>query len=170
MQDDLHGSKFHSSICSMIDKSLAGDASVQDEATLRSHLESCSECRDYLALNQRAIASLKGFSFGKGPEARDVIAAIVARTEQLDATGDHRLQLWIGCLTAAVLTIAGSFIASRVLRLIALLFPLHTPLNAERIHFGLIAFWVVPSISICLLFLLLPTLSAGWLHKKGFSI
>jgi hypothetical protein len=55
-------------------------------------------------------------------------------------------------------------------RLLSEIFPLPSVLTAERVHFGLMAFWVLPSIFICLLFLLLPNLSSGWLQKKGLSI
>ncbi len=166
MNPDFNTSQDHASVWLAIDKSLAGDASTAEETIIREHLQSCSECREYLALSQRAIASLKGFSFGRGPETREVVAALMVRAQKSEATEDHRLQIWAGCLTAIALTVAGSFTASQVLRLLALILPL----NATRIHFSLLAFWVVPSVCVCLLFLLLPMLSGGWLHKKGLSL
>jgi hypothetical protein len=170
MQTDPDHATVHQSIQSLIDKSLAGDASTSEESTIREHLEACDACRHYQAISQRTIASLKGFSFGKGPEARDVVAALMAKSGEFEATKDHQQNVWIGCLIGALLTISGSFTATRVVRLLSEIFPLPSVLTAERVHFGLMAFWVLPSIFICLLFLLLPNLSSGWLQKKGLSI
>jgi hypothetical protein len=78
----------HESICHIIDKSLAGGASVQEEQSLREHLLTCAPCGEYLAASNRAIAGLQGFSFDMDPELdRRVLASLAVRAQQLEANG-----------------------------------------------------------------------------------
>jgi hypothetical protein len=71
-----------------------------------------------------------------------------------------------GSLLALLLTAAGSFAASRLGSLAAP--ALH--LDPAQMRFGLAAFWITPSLFICMLLLLLPTLHGSLSNKKGFSL
>ena len=57
----------HPSFCALIDKSLAGAASAQEEQTLREHLAGCAPCAEHLEATRRVVAGLEGFSFAPGP-------------------------------------------------------------------------------------------------------
>jgi len=156
----------HESIRSVVDKSLAGDASVQEEQALREHLLTCASCGDYLAASNRTISSLKEFCFEIDPELDGkVLASLAARVQQLDAEQMSRGRLWWVCFTALTLTAVGSFAASRIGILAAE--GLH--LQPSQIQAGLATLWTVPSLCFCLLFLLLPVLPVLRMNKKGTS-
>ena len=55
------GSDGHERFRHMIDESVAGP--VQEEQSLREHLQACAPCQEYLAATHRVIAGLGGFSF-----------------------------------------------------------------------------------------------------------
>jgi anti-sigma factor RsiW len=157
----------HPSICALIDKSLAGAASPQEEQSLREHLASCAPCAEHLEATRRVVAGLEGFSFALGPGLdHQVLAAVALRAQQLETSRIRRLQMGWGSLLALLLTAAGSFAASRLGSLAAP--ALH--LDPAQMRFGLAAFWITPSLFICMLLLLLPTLHGSLSNKKGFSL
>ncbi|MGI8771667.1 MAG: hypothetical protein ACR2JE_09535 [Acidobacteriaceae bacterium] len=156
----------HESICQIIDKSLVGGASVQELQSLREHLLTCAPCRDYQNVCNRAIAGLGDFSFEMDPGLdRKVLASLALRAQQLEAKRLHRQQLWWSCLIAVMLTVVGSFAASQFGGLAAGLFHV----EPAQMQFGLTAFWIAPSLCVCLLFLLLPVSLTGGMNKKGLS-
>jgi len=133
----MHGSR-HESFCQIIDKSLAGEASVQEKQSLREHLHTCASCRSYLNACNRAITSLEGFSFDMDPLLEDkVLASLVLRTQELEERRINRRQLW-SCFIALILTVAGSFVASQFGYIVAAVLHLQT----VQVQFGLFAFWV----------------------------
>jgi hypothetical protein len=71
-----------------------------------------------------------------------------------------------GGLLALLLTAVGSLAASRLGSLAGP--ALH--LDPAQMRFGLAAFWITPSLFICMLLLLQPTLHAGLSSRKGFSL
>jgi hypothetical protein len=153
----------HESICHIVDKSLAGAASAEEEQTLGQHLRTCTPCSEYLEASQRAIAGLGGFSFDVNPELQERVLASVER-QSLEEKRRQPITLWGNRLVALLLTVAGSFTASRLASPAAEVFHL----QPAKIHFGLLAFWIVPSVCFCLLYLLL-TGSSGWTNKEGLS-
>jgi hypothetical protein len=156
----------HQEIRHIIDRSLVGAASSQQEQTLREHLLTCVACEEYLNVSNRAIAGLGGFSFEVNPDLHGkVLAALTLRAQQLETNRvQQRPMLW-SYLAALVLTVAGSFTAARFSGLAGALFHL----EPEPLHIGLLALWIVPSLCFCLLFPLLHRLSVGGMNEKGLS-
>jgi hypothetical protein len=156
----------HQRIRHIIDQSLAGAASPQEEQTLREHVLTCAQCKEYLDASQRVIAGLGGFSFEVNPDLHGrVIAAIGLRAKQLESQRIKHIPLWWSYSAALMLTVAGSLTAARFSGLAAAV--LH--LEPASLHFGLLAFWTVPSVCFCLLFPFLRRLSAGGRNEKGLS-
>jgi hypothetical protein len=140
----------------MIDESLAG--TVQEEQSLREHLQSCAPCQQYLAVSSRAIAGLGGFSFAVDPGLNaKVSASLRLRAQQIKATQPGRRQLVLSCILALMLTAVGSLFDLRLSGLIATVFDL----QRMQVQHGLIALWILPSLCLLLLFPILPLLSAG---------
>jgi hypothetical protein len=144
----------------MIDESLAGP--VQQEP-LREHLQTCAQCQQYLAASKRAIAGLGGFSFEVDPGLNGkVSASLRLRAQQIKATQPGRRQLVLSCMLALILTAVGSFLDLRLSGSIASAFDL----QRVQVQQGLIAFWIIPSLCLLLLFPILPLLSAGDTNQK----
>ena len=156
----------HQEIRHIVDRSLAGAASLQEKQALREHLITCVACQEYLNASHRAIAGLGGFSFEVNPDLHGkVLAALTLRAQQLDTKRiEQRPMLW-SYLTALALTICGSFAAARFSGLAGAVFHLQPAL----LHFGLVALWIVPSLCFCLLFPILHRLSLGGMNEKGLS-
>jgi putative zinc finger protein len=161
MQADPHGS-----IRQLIDQSLAGAASSDEQQTLREHLLTCADCSEYLEASNRAIAALRGFSFEVDPglDSR-VLASLTHRAQQVEDRHLQRSRMWQGGIVALLLTMFGSFAATQLGARAAAFWHL----SAAQLHLGLAAFWIAPSLSICLLFLLLPVSPALWMNKKGLA-
>jgi hypothetical protein len=156
----------HQAIRRIIDKSVVSGASAEEEESLREHLPTCVSCREYLNAGNRAIASLDGYLFAVNPALESKVHAYLAvRARTLSKQGANRKHMWT-CITAFLFTGAGSFAAWQLGRLAAAVFHLQT----AHVQAGLVSFWVVPSLFICLLFLLLPGSLAGWIHEKGLSL
>ncbi len=157
----------HESICRLIDQSLAGEISTQEEQSLRQHLLSCAACRQYLDVSNRAIAGLGEFSFETDPDLPDkIVTALTIRAAQLET---HRLshrQLAWSYAAALILTLAGSFAAMQLCDRFASIFSL----SQQQVQLGLIAIWVVPSLCFCLMLPTLPLVSKRWMHAKGISL
>ena len=150
------GSDGHERFQHMIDESLAG--TVQEEQSLREHLQSCVPCQEYLAASNRAIAGLGGFSFAVDPGLNaKVSASLKLRAQQIRATQPGRRQLVLSCILALMLTAVGSLFDLRLSGLIATVFDL----QRMQVQHGLIALWILPSLCLLLLFPILPLLSAG---------
>jgi hypothetical protein len=155
------GSDRHERFQHMIDESLAGP--VQEEQSLREHLQSCAPCQEYLAASNRVIASLGGFSFEVDPTLNGkVSASLTLRAQQIKAAQPGRRRLVLTCILALMLTAAGSFLDLRASGLIASVFDIH----GMQIRQGLIAFWIIPSLCLLLLFPILPLLSAAATNRK----
>ena len=156
----------HPSICALIDKSLAGAATPQEEQALREHLSACAPCAEHLEATRRVVAGLEGFSFEVGPALDGKVhAAVALRAQQLETSRIRRRQMAWGGLLALLLTAVGSLAASRLGSLAGP--ALH--LDPAQMRFGLTAFWIMPSLFICMLLLLLPAFYAGISGKKGLS-
>jgi hypothetical protein len=156
----------HQEIRHIIDRSLVGAASSQEEQTLREHLLTCFACQEYVKASHQAIAGLGGFSFEVNPDLHGkVLAALTLRAQELETKRvEQRPMLW-SYLAAIVLTVAGSFTAARFSGLAGAFFHI----EPERLHVGLLALWIVPSLCFCLLFPVLHRLSVGWINEKGLS-
>ena len=156
----------HQEIRHIIDRSLVGGVSLQEEQTLREHFLTCAPCQEYLNASQRAIAGLGGFSFEVNPDLHDkVIASLAARAQQLETNRiKQRPMLW-SYVAALVFTVAGALAAARFSGLAVAVFHL----EPEPLHIGLLALWIVPSLCFCLLFPILHRLSLGWMNEKGLS-
>ena len=157
----------HESIRCLIDKSLAGDISGQEEQSLRQHLSACPTCQQYLDASNRAISGLGGFAFEADPGLPDkIVAALTVRAAQLETQRlSHRKLAW-SYVAALVLTVAGSFAAMQLSEQFASVFSA----THQQVLAGLIAVWIVPSVCFCLLLPLLPTMSKRWMHAKGLSL
>jgi anti-sigma factor RsiW len=155
----------HESFQHMIDESLAGGLSAEREQSLREHLDTCSPCQEYLSASKRVIAGLGGFSFEVNPtlNAR-VMAGLRLRAQQVRAAQPDRRQWALITLGAVVLTMGGSFVDLQFGSLIAAVFDI----QRMQVRQGLLAFWIVPSLFVLLLFPLLPLLSkAGTRREEG---
>jgi len=157
----------HESICNLIDKSLTGEISGQEEETLRRHLPTCPACQQYLESSNRAVAGLGGFAFETDPDLPDrIFAALTTRAAQLETRRLSHRQLAWSYLAALVLTLAGSFVAMQI----GDRFAAALPVSYQQVHLGLIAIWIVPSICFCLFLPTLPLMSKRWMHRKGVSL
>jgi hypothetical protein len=155
------GSDGHERFRHMIDETLAGP--VQQEESLREHLQACAPCQDYLAATNRVIAGLGGFSFAVDPGLNaKVSASLRLRAQQIKATQPGRRQLVLICMLALMLTAAGSLFDLRLSGLIASVLDL----QRMQVQQGLIAFWIIPSLCLLLLFPILPLLSARGTNQK----
>lgn len=157
----------HESICRLIDKSLAGEISVQEEQSLRQHLPTCAACQRYLDASNRGIAGLGGFAFETDPGMNErIVAALTIRAAQLETQRlSHRKLAW-SYIAALILTLVGSFAAMQLGGQFANAFSA----TRQQVQLGLIAVWIVPSACFCLLLPTLPMLSKRWVHAKGLSL
>jgi anti-sigma factor RsiW len=151
----------------IIDKSLVGEASAQEQQELRKHLLGCAACQKYASDSRRAIVSLNGFSFAPfaidtGLQAK-VHAALDLRMQQLQATQPGRRPIVRISIAAFLLTIVGSFGALHLGDPLAAL--LHLPLAQAQA--GLFTFWIAPSWGLALLVPVLLLVSARSANGKG---
>jgi anti-sigma factor RsiW len=149
----------HESFQRRIDETLAGEIAVEEEESLREHLGSCTQCQEYLAAGTRVIAGLSGFSFDVDPALQEkVYASISLRAQRIESRQPSRSRMaWI-CITALLLSAAGSFIDLQFGGLIAPVLDMHR----TQMRHGLLTFWILPSFCFLLLFPILPLLS----HRK----
>jgi hypothetical protein len=159
MQADLHDAMRH-----IIDKSLVGEASSEEQQSLRQHLRACALCEKYADDGRRAIAGLSGFSFTADSDLQaKVHAALDLRAQQLQAARPGRRRILQVSIAALLLTIAGSFAALHMDNPIAAV--LHLPLDQAQA--GLFTFWIAPSWCFALLLPVLLLVSARSANKKG---
>ncbi len=157
----------HHEIHTIIDRSLVGEASAQEEQALREHLLACAPCQEYLNASHRAIAGLAGFSFEVNPELQGkVLEALTQRAQLLESKRvEQRPMLWSYLAAALALTGIGSFAAAQFSGLASAVFHL----APAPLHIGLVALWIAPSLCFCLLFPVLHRLALGWMNEKGLS-
>ena len=147
----------HESFQHMIDESLAGGISAEREQCLRDHLDNCARCQNYLSASNRVIAGLRGFSFEVDP----TLNARVLTALMLPAPTGRRRWALIS-VAAGVLTLGGSFLDMEFGNLIAAVFDI----QRIEVRQGLLAFWIVPSLCVLLLFPLLPVLSKAGSRRQ----
>jgi hypothetical protein len=80
----------HDQICQIIDKSLAGATSQDQEQILRDHLRACAPCTEYLDASNRAIATLGGFSFDVDPGLDAKVLASLTQRSPPPVHSPHR--------------------------------------------------------------------------------
>jgi anti-sigma factor RsiW len=159
MQTDLHNEMRH-----IIDNSLVGEVSPQEQQALRKHLLTCDACQKYASDSRRALVGLNGFSFAPNPDLQSKVhAALDLRAQQLQTTRPNRKRILQISLAALLLTIAGSFGALQVDAPLAV--ALHLPLVQAQA--GLFTFWIAPSWCFALLLPALLLVSARSANKKG---
>ena len=153
----------HESFQHMIDESLAGSISAEREQSLRQHLDTCAPCQEYLSASNRVIAGLGGFSFEMDPalNAR-VFASLRLPAQQVQAAQPGRRRWALISVAAVVLTMGGSFVDLQFGDLIASVFDI----QRMQVRQGLLAFWIVPSLLVLLLFPLLPLLSKAGTRRE----
>ena len=147
----------HESFQHMIDESLTGGISAEREQSLREHLETCVRCQGYLSASNRVIAGLGGFSFAVDPTLNAKVLASLRRPAQPGRWGWALISV-----AAVVLTTGGSFVDLRFGDLIASAFDI----QRMQVRQELLAFWIVPSLCILLLFPLLPLLAKAGTHRE----
>jgi hypothetical protein len=157
----------HESFRHMIDESLAGAISAEREQSLREHLDNCALCQEYLYASNRVIASLGDFSFEVDPSLNGrVFASLRLRAQQVQAAQPSRRR-WVSIsLVAMVLTVGGSFVDLQFGDLIASVFDI----QRAQVQQGLLAFWIVPSLLVLLLFPLLLLLSKAGAQREERSL
>lgn len=159
MQADLHHAMRR-----IIDKSLAGEASAQEQQSLREHLHACAQCERYADDGRRAIAGLSGFSFAADPGLQaKVHAALDLRAQQLHATRPSYRSIVQVSIAAFLLTIVGSFAALHMGTPLAAV--LHLP--PAQAQAGLFTFWIAPSWCFALVLPVLLLVSARSANRKG---
>ena len=153
----------HESFQHMIDESLAGTISTEREQTLREHLDTCATCQEYQSASNRVIAGLGGFSFEVDQTHNARVLASLRRPAQWVRAGQPGRRRWaLMSVAAVVLTMGGSFIDLQFGRLIASVFDI----QRMQVQQGLLAFWILPSLCVFLLFPLLPLLSKAGIHRE----
>jgi anti-sigma factor RsiW len=162
MQTDLHND-----MRQIIDKSLMGEASPQEQQALRKHLLACAACQKYASDSRRAIVSLHGFSFAADPGLQAKIhASLDLRAQQLQATQPGRRRIVQISIIALLLTIVGSLAAWHMGSPLAAL--LH--LEPAQMQTGVVALWVLPSLCFSLVLPVLLLLGARSTNAKGSSL
>jgi len=152
----------HESFQHMIDESLAGAISPEREQSLREHLNTCAPCQVYLSATNRVVAGLGGFSFEVDSMLNARVLASLKRNVQPAQAPQPSRQWALIIIAAGALTMGGSFVDLQFGSLIASVFDLQrTQLRQE-----LLAFWIVPSLCVLLLFPLLPLLSKAGIHRE----
>ena len=151
----------------LIDETLASGTPIEEDRFLCEHLDSCASCTEYLNFSSRAIASLAGFSFAVGPMLHEkVFASLNQRAQQLEATLLSQQRWALISVAALVLTMVGSFLDLQFGGLIASVFAI----QRMQVRQGLLAFWIVPSLCVLLLFPLLPLLSKAGTHHEERTV
>jgi hypothetical protein len=154
----------HENFQRMIDESLAGGLSAEREKSLRDHLHTCAPCQAFLSASNKVIAGLGGFSFEVDSTLNaTVFASLRARAQQVQVAQPRSRQWVLISLAAVVLTMGGSFVDLRFGDLIASVFDI----QRTQMQHGLLAFWIVPSLCVLLLFPLLPLLSKAGTRRQG---
>jgi predicted anti-sigma-YlaC factor YlaD len=163
MHGDLDSDR-HGAMRRMIDRSLAGEATAEEQQSLREHLRECGACQQYADAGRRAVAGLGGFSFAAGPGLeRKVMAALAVRARQLESTELSRRRIVRSCVGALVLTVLGSIGGWMAGDLLVGL--LH--LARGQTQAGVLALWVLPSWGFTLVLPLVLLLSARSARQKG---
>ncbi|HEY4358059.1 MAG TPA: hypothetical protein VGN16_20090 [Acidobacteriaceae bacterium] len=157
----------HEEFRRLIDESLAGadttESTTENDRALREHLHTCTSCQEYLSASNRVIAGLSGFSFEVDPNLHaKVSAAITLRAQQLEAARPNRRRLIVGFLLALALTVVGSLLDLQFGSLIAGFFDVQSAL----VRHGVLAFSIVPSLCVLLLFPVLTLLSEAGTRRK----
>lgn len=159
MQADLHDT-----MRQIIDKSLVGEASPQEQQALRKHLLACAACQKYASDSRRAIVSLSGFSFAADPGLQaKVHASLALRAQQLQSAQPSRQRIARISIVALLLTIVGSLGALHIGDPLAAL--LHLEPAAAQI--GVVALWILPSLCFSLFLPVLLLLRARSTNAKG---
>ena len=155
----------HEGFQHMIDESLVSGISAEREQFLREHLATCARCQEYLSASNRVIAGLGGFSFEVDPSLNArIFASLKLQALQVHAAQPGRRRWALISLAAVLLTMGGSFVDLKFGSLIAAVFDI----QHMQVRQGLLAFWIVPSLFVLLLFPLLPLLSkAGTRREEG---
>jgi anti-sigma factor RsiW len=162
MQADLHDT-----MRQIIDKSLVGEASPQEQQELRKHLLACAACQKYASDSRRAIVSLSGFSFAPSPGLTEKVhASLALRAQQLQSAQPGRRRIIEVSIIALLLTIVGSFGAMHVGSPLAA--ALHLPLAQAQA--GLFTFWIAPSWCFSLFLPGLLLLRARSTNAKGSAL
>jgi anti-sigma factor RsiW len=159
MQADLHDT-----MRQIIDNSLVGEASPQEQQALRKHLLACAACQKYASDSRRAIVSLGGFSFAPSPGLTEKVhASLALRAQQLQAAQPSRQRILQVSIAALLLTIVGTFGAMHVGSLLAA--ALHLPRSQAQA--GLFTFWIAPSWCFSVFLPVLLLLRARSTNAKG---
>jgi hypothetical protein len=158
---------YHESFQRLIDESLADGISAEREQTLREHLDTCALCQEYLGASERVIAGLRGFSFEVDPTLNTrVLASLRQSAQRLHGEQPSGRQWAFISAAAVVLTVGGSFIDLQFGDLIASVIDI----QRTQVRQGLLAFWIVPSLCVLVLFLLLPLLLKAGIHREGRNL
>lgn len=159
MQADLHDT-----MRQIIEKSLVGEASSQEQQALRKHLLGCAACQKYASDSRRAIVSLSGFSFAPSPGLSEKVhASLALRAQRLQSAQPSRQRIARISIVALLLTIVGTFGAMQVGSPLAA--ALHLPLAQAQV--GLFTFWIAPSWCFSLFLPVLLLLRARSTNAKG---
>jgi anti-sigma factor RsiW len=154
----------HEPMRQLIDRSLAGELSPNEQQSVREHLHECAACQKYTDESRRAIAGLGGFSFSANPDLQvKVLSALAQRAQQLEAAEPVRRRIVRTCIIAFLLTFVGSLAAFDLGDPLAALFHL----EPSQAHAGVLALWALPSLCFSLLLPLVLLLSARPAKPKG---
>jgi anti-sigma-K factor RskA len=150
----------HESFQRMIDESLAGVLSAEQEQSLREHLSTCTTCREYLNASNRVIAGLSDFSFEVNPTLNvRVVAALRLQAKEgrgtlARDTGTVRqhsvpFKNWAAFAGAISMSFVGSGLVYQIAERLAV--PMH--FVSAQVQAGVLVFWLVPSLyaALCLL-------------------
>ena len=158
----------HDTFQRMIDESLAGVLSAENEQSLREHLSTCAPCRDYLSASNRVVAGLSGFSFEVNPilNAR-VLAALRLRAEEgrgipardTGTTRQHSVPFknW----AAFALALSMSFVGSELVYQMAERLTVSMHFVSAQVQAGVLVFWLLPSLCAALCLLAAPGVNRG---------
>ncbi len=150
----------HERFARLIDESLAGAISAEEQRPLREHLAHCASCKEYLNASNRVLWGLSGFSFEVNPTLNvRVVEALTLKVEQnrLAHAGRSRIlrphhvpmKVRAAFAGALLMSFAGSALVYQTAKRLAL--PMH--FYAAQVQIGVLVFWLLPSLcaTACLL-------------------
>jgi hypothetical protein len=158
----------HESFQRMIDQSLAGAISAEQEQSLREHLSTCAPCEEYLSTSKRVIAGLSGFSFevNQALNARVLAALRMQMQQDRAAQPRHRrfmrqhtvsLKVWAAFALALSMSMVGSALVYQVAKYLTV--PMH--FDNAQVQAGVLVFWLLPSLCAALCVLAAPVEKRG---------
>ena len=154
----------HEEIRLLIDKSLGGDISREEEKSLLEHLRFCQTCQEYKSSVSTVVSAFDGFAFEVTPELNTKVhRSLQQLIQKMEAGKMEQRHMRIASFSAFLLSFLGSSVVWQVSDFLAA----RLQLSPGAMEIGLLLLWVAPSLLISLLLPVIPSLlnrqaQKGW--------